>query len=86
LKFLSKEFVPPKMPKQYFTRKKIEQDIYELLNQSQLLIVYGPKVSGKTTTINKVLERRKGVIPVAYKKGTDLLVELGRILEIPSLF
>jgi hypothetical protein len=84
LKLLSKEYVPSEMPKQYFTRKKIEQDIHKLLNQSQLIIIYGPKISGKTTTINKVLEGRKGVIPVSYEKGKNLLVELGSFLEIPT--
>jgi AAA+ ATPase superfamily predicted ATPase len=56
----------------------------ELLNQSQLIIIYGPKVSGKTTTINKVLKGRKGVIPVFYGKDTNLIQELGRFLEIPT--
>jgi hypothetical protein len=84
LKLLSKEYEPSEMPKQYFTRKKIEQYIDELLNQSKLIIVYGPKVSGKTTTINKVLKGRKGVIPVYYQKETNLIKELGRILEVPT--
>jgi hypothetical protein len=71
-------------PKKYFPRNKIEQNIEELLNKSQLIIVYGPKMTGKSTTVNKVLEGRKGVIRVSYQKETNLIKELGRILEIPN--
>ena len=49
-----------------------------------LIIVYGPNLSGKSTTISKVLEGRKGVISVSYQKETKLLKELGRILKIPN--
>jgi AAA+ ATPase superfamily predicted ATPase len=54
-----------------------------LLNKSQLIIVYGPKTSGKSTTVNQVLKGRKGVIRVSYQKETNLIKELGRI-EIPN--
>ena len=78
------EYKSQKMPKEYLPRKKIEQSINELLNRSKLIIVYGPKLSGKTTTINKVLEGRKGVISVSYQKETNLLKEIGRTLEVPT--
>ena len=68
----------------YFPRQILEKKIKEHLNQSKLIIVYGPKLSGKTTTLNKVLEGRKGVISVYYRKETNLLKELGRILKVPE--
>jgi AAA+ ATPase superfamily predicted ATPase len=71
------------MPKHYFPRE-IEQKIKNLLDQSQLIIVYGAKMTGKSTTVKKVLEGRKGVINVSYQKETNLIKELGRILEIPN--
>jgi hypothetical protein len=71
-------------PKKYFSRNKIEQKIEKLLNKSQLIIVYGPKMTGKSTTVNKVLEGRKGVIRVSYQKEINLIKELGRILEVPT--
>jgi hypothetical protein len=85
LPLFSGEYEPLMMPKHYFSRKKIEQKIQELLNNRQLIIVYGPKMSGKSTTVNKVLEGRNGVIRVAYQKETNLIKELGRILKIPTI-
>jgi energy-coupling factor transporter ATP-binding protein EcfA2 len=84
LPLLSGEFEPLMKPKKYFPRNKIEQNIEELLNKSQLIIVYGPKTSGKSTTVNHVLEGRKGVIRVSYQKDTNLIKEIGRILKVPT--
>jgi hypothetical protein len=41
-------------------------------------------MTGKSTTVNKVLEGRKGVIRVSYQKEINLIKEIGRILEIPN--
>jgi hypothetical protein len=84
LPLFSREFEPLNQPTEYFPRNKIEQNIKELLNKSQLIIVYGPKTSGKSTTVNQVLNGRKGVIRVSYQKETNLIKELGRILKIPT--
>jgi len=50
-----------------------------------LIIVYGPKLSGKSTTINKVLDKKIGVITVRFQKETTLFKEIGKILEIPDI-
>jgi uncharacterized protein (DUF2344 family) len=84
LPLFSGEFESLNMPTEYFPRNKIEQNIKELLNKSHLIIVYGPKTSGKSTTVNQVLKGRKGVIRVSYQKETNLIKELERILEIPN--
>jgi hypothetical protein len=80
----STDYEPLLKQKIYFPRNKIEKKIEDLLNKSQLIIVYGPKISGKSTTVDQVLKGRKGVIPVSYQKETNLKDELGRVLEIPN--
>jgi HrpA-like RNA helicase len=54
LPLIPTKFEPLIEPTKYIPRNKIEQKITELLNKSQLIIVYGPKTSGKSTTVNQI--------------------------------